>query len=77
MADESQQLPRVNWNEVLAFTHIFKSFKMGIHVSKLLLAVAAILLIWMWGSVLDGVFGWFSPRVPNRRRGPIRHEHAR
>jgi hypothetical protein len=58
MADESQQLPRVNWNEVFAFTHVFKSFRMAIHVSKLALALAAVLLIWVWGGILDGVSGW-------------------
>ena len=63
MADESQQLPRVNWNEVIAFTHVFKSFRMAIHVSKLALAVAAVLLIWLWASVLDTGSGWMGTRV--------------
>jgi len=64
MADESQELPRVNWSEVLAFTHVFKSFRMAIHVSKLALALAAVLLIWLWGSVLDTAGGWAGTRVP-------------
>ncbi len=63
MADESQQLPRVNWNEVLAFTHVFKSFKMAIHASKLVLAVAAVLLIWLWASILDTGSGWMGTRA--------------
>jgi len=63
MADESQQLPRVNWNELLAFTHVFKSFRMAIHVSKLALAVAAVLLIWLWGSILDTGSGWMGTRA--------------
>ena len=65
MADESQQLPRVNWNELLAFTHVFKSFRMAIHVSKLALAVAAVLLIWLWASILDTTSGWMGTRVPD------------
>lgn len=63
MADESQELPRVNWNEVFAFTHVFKSFRMAIHVSKLALALAAVLLIWLWGSILDTAGGWTGTRV--------------
>jgi len=63
MSDESQELPRVNWNEVLAFTHIFKSFRMAIHVNKLVLALAAVLLIWLCGSILDTVGGWTGTRV--------------
>jgi len=65
MTDESQQLPRVNWNEVFAFTHVFKSFRMGIHVSKLMLALAVVLLIWSWGSILDTVSGWTGTSVPD------------
>ena len=65
MADESQQLPRVNWNEVFAFTHVFKSFRMAIHVSKLALALAAVLLIWLWASILDPVSGWMGTSVPD------------
>jgi hypothetical protein len=65
MADDSQQLPRVNWNEVFAFTHIFKSFRMAIHVSKLALALAAVLLIWLWASILDPVSGWMGTSVPD------------
>jgi hypothetical protein len=63
MADESQQLPRVNWNELLAFTHVFKSFRMAIHVSKLALALAAVLLIWLWASILDTTSGWMGTRA--------------
>jgi len=63
MADESRELPRVNWNEVLAFTHVFKSFMMARHVSKMALALAAVLLIWLWGSILDTAGGWTGTRV--------------
>ncbi len=63
MADENRELPRVNWNEVLAFTHVFKSFMMARHVSKMALALAAVLLIWLWGSILDTAGGWTGTRV--------------
>ena len=41
MTDEQHELRRINWTEVFSFTHIFKSFKMAIHPSKLGLALAA------------------------------------
>jgi len=56
MANEQQEVRQVNWNEVFAFTHIFKSFRMAIHPSKLLLAFAAITLIFMGGWVLDHIW---------------------
>ncbi len=58
MAEEQQELRQINWNEVFAFTHIFKSFRMATHLSKLLPALAAIALICLGGVVLDVVWGW-------------------
>jgi len=56
MADEQQVLRNVNWNEVFSFTHIFKSFKMAIHPSKLLLCLVALILMFVTGVVLDTVW---------------------
>jgi len=53
MADDQQELTRVNWNEVFAVTHVFKSFQMARQLGKLALALAAVLLIWLWGWALD------------------------
>jgi hypothetical protein len=36
---------------------------MAIHVSKLALAVAAVLLIWLWASILDTGSGWMGTRA--------------
>ena len=57
MADEQHELRRVNWNEVFDFTHIFKSFRMAIHPSKLLLALAAIVVVYLAGRVMDPIWG--------------------
>ena len=54
MADEQHELRRVNWQEVLSFTQIFKGFRMAIHPGKLFLAFAIIALIWGGGHILDG-----------------------
>lgn len=60
MADEQQVLRNVNWNEVFSFTHIFKSFKMAIHPSKLLLCLAALVLMFVTGVVLDRIWSMWG-----------------
>ncbi|MHC4982477.1 MAG: SLC5/6 family protein [Planctomycetota bacterium] len=56
MADNQQELRGVNWNEVFSFSHIFKSFRMAIHMSKLLLALAAIVVIFLAGWCMDRIW---------------------
>jgi hypothetical protein len=58
MADEQVVVRGVSWNEVIHFAHLFKSFKMAVQPSKLMLALAAILLTYLAGRVLDGVWGF-------------------
>ena len=60
MAEEQQEIRRVNWAEVFTFTQIFKGFRMAIHPSKLLLALAAIVLVLAVGWALDGIWGLFN-----------------
>ena len=56
MADEAQTIRSINWREVFPFTHLFRAFRVAVHPSKLLLALAALLLIYLGGRVLDGVW---------------------
>jgi hypothetical protein len=63
MADDQQEIRRVNWTEVLPVTHVFKSFRMAIHAGKLVLALAAVLLIGAWGLIMDGATGWAGAKV--------------
>ena len=56
MADEAQTIRSINWREVFPFTHLFRAFRIAVHPSKLLLALAALLLIYMGGRTLDGVW---------------------
>jgi len=56
MKEEQQELRRINWTEVFSFTHIFKSFKMAIHPSKLALALAAIIVVFLLGWVMDRIW---------------------
>lgn len=65
MVDDQQALRNVNWNEVFSFTHIFKSFKMAIHPSKLLLCLAALVLMFATGVVLDRIWStWGGYAIP-------------
>ncbi len=53
MADEQHEVRSINWTRVFGFSEIFKGFRMAIHPSKLLLALAAIVLVFASGWVLD------------------------
>ena len=56
MADEQNIMKRIVWGEVFSFPHIFKSFKMARHLSKLLLGLMAIILILVGGWAMDRVW---------------------
>ncbi len=59
MTNDQHELRRVNWTEVFAFTHIFKSFEMARHPSKLLLSLGAVVTIFCLGWVMDSF--WTLP----------------
>jgi hypothetical protein len=63
MADEHNELRRVNWSEVFGFAHIFKSFRMAIHPSKLLLSLGAIVVFYVFGTLLGSVWSLGGQRV--------------
>ncbi|MHC4917816.1 MAG: hypothetical protein ACYTGB_20255, partial [Planctomycetota bacterium] len=56
MADEQQVVRDVSWQEVFGFSHIFKSFKMARDPGKILLALAAIVLTYGLGRLMDVVW---------------------
>src|SRR5688572_32788643 len=56
MADEAQTIRSINWREVFPFTNLFKAFRVAVHPSKLVLALAALLLIYFGGRILDGIW---------------------
>src|SRR5690349_15888259 len=76
MADEPQQqyngtiIRGIDWRSTFPFTLIFRSFRVAIHPSKLVLALLALLLIYSGGRILDQIWRGF-PRyraVPNEMR---------
>jgi hypothetical protein len=53
---ESSELRAVNWRELLGFTHIFKSFRLSRHMTKIVIALLAVILTWGIGLGLDLIF---------------------
>jgi hypothetical protein len=63
MADEAQVLRGIDWREAFPFTHIFRSFRIAIHLSKLALGLALLLSIYFGGRILDGLWPSHSRAV--------------
>src|SRR5262245_30960065 len=64
MADEQQGIVirNIDWREVFPFTQLFRAFRVAVHPSKLILALVALLAIYVGGRVLDGV--WPKDSLP-------------
>ncbi|HEX4053130.1 MAG TPA: hypothetical protein VHX86_02585 [Tepidisphaeraceae bacterium] len=56
MADEGQIIRGIDWREAFPFTHIFRSFRIAIHLSKLALGLALLLSVYFGGRILDGLW---------------------
>jgi hypothetical protein len=65
MADDNRVIRGINVRETFPFTHVFRSFRVAIHPSKLVLALLAILLLYVGGRALDWVW-------PESHRGIVR-----
>lgn len=63
MPDDTHVIRGINWRETFPFTHIFRSFRVAIHPSKLILALVAIVLLYIGGRVLDGIWPTSSKGV--------------
>src|SRR6476659_3280760 len=68
MADEAQTIRSINWREVFPFTNLFKAFRVAVHPSKLVLALTALLLLYLVGRVLDGL--WANDQLVQPGGGP-------
>jgi hypothetical protein len=62
MADRPLELRNVNWSDCCNCTRIFRAFRMAIQPSKLGLALLGVLLTFLWGWTLDGV--WSQKQSP-------------
>jgi hypothetical protein len=66
MADEAQVVRGIDWRSTFPFTLIFRSFRIAVHPSKLVLALLAIVLIYGGGRMLD----WVWQLTPQHRAVP-------
>src|SRR5438477_12309414 len=64
MAEDTHVIRGINWRETFPFTNIFRSFRVAIHPSKLILALLAVLLLYLGGRVLDGLWPTAYRAVP-------------
>src|SRR5437763_8317739 len=64
MADEPLTIRGINWRETFPFTNLFRAFRVAIHPSKVVLALVALLLLYVGGRVLDGVWPLRDRAVP-------------
>ena len=65
MAEEKLQLGGIDWQETFSFTHVFRSFRLAIHPSKLVLAFVGLALCMIAGLVLDGLWYGGGPIIWN------------
>jgi len=57
MADAEPQVVRgIDWKSTFPFTQIFRSFRVAIHPSKLVLALLALLLVYAGGRFMDAIW---------------------
>ena len=65
MVDEPHVIHGIDWRQAFPFVNIFRAFRVAIHPSKLLLALAALLLMYFGGRALDMVWSktyWATPQ---------------
>src|SRR5687768_12475335 len=65
MADEPLVIRGINWRETFPFTNIFRAFRVAIHPSKLVLALLALLALYIGGRLLDMLWASKHRAVPN------------
>jgi hypothetical protein len=56
MADVEQLVPGIDWRKFWSFAHLFRSFRLAVHPSKLALGLALLLSIGLGGLVLDSLW---------------------
>jgi hypothetical protein len=64
MADEGQVIRGIDWRQTFAFTHIFRSFRIAIHLWKLVLGLCLLLTVYFGGRILDWAWPMRARAVP-------------
>lgn len=66
MADKDSIVRGIDYKSTFPFTHLFRSFRLAIDPSKLVLAMAALLLLYVGGRCLDGIWPEKYRAIPSR-----------
>ncbi|MDB5358140.1 MAG: hypothetical protein JWN24_4593 [Phycisphaerales bacterium] len=79
MADDAQTIRNINWRELFPFTNLFRTFRIAIHPSKLVLGLALLFLVYAGGRTLDWIWPVRSYAVADEidRYEAFRWAHAR
>jgi hypothetical protein len=64
MADEGQVIRGIDWRSTFSFTHIFRSFRIAIHLSKLALGLCLLLTVYFGGRILDAAWPMRARAIP-------------
>jgi hypothetical protein len=65
MADDAHLVRSFNWKDIFPFIVIFRSFRIAIHPSKLILALVALALVYAGGTFMDLVWPSQQQAVEN------------
>ena len=63
MIDETQGIRRISWSECFGFTHLFRSFRLAIHHTNIILAFCGLFGTYLTGRVMDGIWSDASSPV--------------
>ncbi len=64
MAEEPLTIRGISWRQTFPFVNIFRAFRVAVHPSKLVLALAALILLYISGQVLDALWVVSDRAVP-------------
>ena len=53
MADEPLTVRAINWRQTFPFINLFRAFRVAVHPSKIVLALVALIVLYVGGQVLD------------------------
>ena len=56
MAEESTVVRDIDWKSTFPWVNIFRSFRIAIHPSKIILALLALLAVYLGGMFLDAIW---------------------
>ncbi len=57
MPEHGSELRRIVWSDALPFVRLFRTFRLALNVNRLALGLAAVIIVYTAGVVLDGLWG--------------------